>query len=136
MFVQPTFATVIDTIIWSSFAEIAFYRIHTLFHKSGYFILIPFYSRRIGQVEHSIFIRRPSCCILHLHIVINQLLEKFILRCEIWQLPQVYMEPHFLHLLEHRYGIRETVFGKLIITLPVGTEPSRIEMDYICRNLM
>ena len=38
------------------------------------------------------------------------------------------MESILLHVREHTCGILETVFGKLIVTLPVCTEPSCVEV--------
>ena len=46
------------------------------------------------------------------------------------------METVFPHLVEHTLRILKTVFGKLIVTLPVDPKPTGIEMNHIGWYLM
>ena len=62
--------------------------------------------------------------------------EETVLRCEVRQLPQTSVEPVLSQLLQHSLGVFKTVFGKLIVTLPINTEPACVEMNDIRRNLM
>ena len=44
------------------------------------------------------------------------------------------MEAVLCQLLQHLYGVFETVLGKLVVALPVGAKPARIKMYHIGRD--
>ena len=46
------------------------------------------------------------------------------------------MEAILRELLQHTYGVGEAVFRKLIVTLPVDTEPAGVEVDDVRRYLV
>ena len=67
---------------------------------------------------------------------LDDLREESVLGSEIRQLPQTGVETVFRELLQHLHGIFEAVLSKLIVTLPVDTEPSRIEVNHVGRYLV
>src|SRR5574344_575351 len=136
MLIEASFTTMIDAIVWCCFTEITFNDAHTLLDKASYFILIPLHCSRIGKIQHSIFIRHSAIGIFHIQAFIYDFIEISVLRYEIWQLPQTYVESVFLQCLQHTHRVRETCFIKLIITLPVGSEPACIKMYHISGYLM
>ena len=71
-----------------------------------------------------------------MHALLDDLREEAILRCEIRQLPQASVETVFRKLLQHFHGILETILCKLIVALPVDSEPTCIKVDDIRGNLM
>ena len=69
-----------------------------------------------------------------MHALLHDFLEITVLGSEIGQLPKTRMETHTIHLFQHRNGIPETVFGELIVTLPVHVEPSGVKVNHIRRD--
>ena len=129
--IESCFAAGIDAIVWCSLTEVTLDSADSLFDEVSDFALIPCYGLGIAEVEHRIFIAQCSVAVVYSHAAINEFTEVAVLRCEVGQLPETGMETVFLHRLEHGYWIFETIFGKLIVALPIYAKPSCIEMDNI-----
>ena len=129
MFVESAPPVMIEAVVGSSLAEVALDGRHALLQQSQYLLLVPADRLRIGKVEHGILVGHAAVGILHMHATLYDFLEEAVLGREIRQLPQTGVEAVLLQLLQHADGILEAVLGKLVVTLPVDTEPSCIEMD-------
>ena len=136
MLVETTTTTIIEAVVRSRLTKVALNSSDTESNEIGNLILIPFHGLGITQIQDSILVRQAACGILHRHTAINEFTEETVLGCKVWQLPQTSMETLTFQLVEHTFRVFETVFGKLIVTLPVNTKPSCIKMDNITWNLV
>ena len=126
----------VETVVGSGLAEVALDGGDTLTHESLNLLLIPLDGLRIGEVEDSILVGHATIGIAHVHIAVDNLAEEAVLGREVRQLPQTGVEAVLGELLQHTHRIGEAVLGKLVVALPVDTEPARIEVDDVSRNLM
>ena len=122
--------------IGSCLAKITLYGGNALLHKSRNLRLIPTDCFWIGEIKDSILHRHSASSIHHVQASVDYLREETVLGCEIRQLPKTGMKTLLGELLQHADRILKTVFGKLIVTLPVNTEPSCVEVYHVRRNLM
>ena len=134
--IESTLATMVEAVIGSSLAKVAFDGRDALFHQALNLLLIPTDSLWIREVKDGIFHRHTTCGIHHMQPLFNDLWEETVLRRKIRQLPQTGVEPILRQLLQHAYRIFETVLRKLIIALPIDAEPTCIKVNHIRRNLM
>ena len=136
MLVESASSVVVEAIVGCSLSEVALDGSYPLFQQSENLSLIPLHGLRIGKVEHGILVGHAAIGIAHVEVLLNNLREEAVLGREVRQLPQTGVEALFLHLLEHAHGVGEPVFGKLVVALPVNTEPACIEVDDVSRYLM
>ena len=133
VFVHSALAAIVETIVRRSLAKVAFYCRYTLLHQSLYFLLIPVNSFWVREVEYCILHRHSTCGILYVQSLLDNLVEESVLRCEVWQLPQAGVETVLCQLFQHLYRILESVFGKLVVALPIGTKPACVKVYHVGR---
>ena len=136
MLIESALATVVEAVVGGSLAEVALDGRDALLQQACDLVLIPADGLGVREVEHGILVGHATRGVRHVQPPLDDLWEEAVLRSEVGQLPQTGVETVFRELLQHLHGILETVFRKLVVTLPVDTEPARVEVNNVRGNPM
>ena len=134
--VESTLATMVEAVIGGSLAEVALDGAHALLQQALDLRLIPADGLGVREVEDGILHGHAARSVHHVQPFLDDLREETVFGCEVRQLPQAGVEAVLRQLFQHTHRILEAVLRKLIVTLPVHTEPASIEVNDIRRNLV